>query len=170
MRLTLKPFGPVEPSLLTYLRQRLDGFDEIVIASEAALPRDGWDRKRDQYRASALEAACEVEPGDRVLGVTMADLFEPPMTFVFGHARIRGREAVISLHRLGEGGAERLRERAAKEAIHEIGHTLGLGHDDANPRCVMHFSSNLLEADRKTADLCPECRAAADLTWRRLRK
>lgn len=170
MMLTLKPFGPVDAELLLHLQDALGGFDEVVIGTEEPVPAGAWDRKRAQYRASVLETVCEAEPGDRVLGVTMADLFEPPLNFVFGHARIQGREAVISLARLQDGGPDRLYERAVKEAVHEIGHTLGLLHDEENPRCVMHFSHNVADTDRKGPDYCPRCRAAAEFTLTRLRK
>lgn len=170
MMLTLKPFGPVDAALLVRLKEALNTFDEVVIGSEAPVPANAWDRKRGQYRAAVLEASCEAEPGDRVLGVTMADLFEPPLNFVFGHARIQGREAVISLARLQDGGPDRLYERAIKEAMHEIGHTLGLLHDEADPRCVMRFSHDLADTDRKGAEFCPRCRTAAEFTLTRLRK
>ncbi len=49
------------------------------------------------------------------------------------------------------------KERALKEAIHELGHLLGLGHCP-NPACVMFFSNSLGDTDRKGPGLCPECR------------
>ena len=41
----------------------------------------------------------------------------------------------------------------ATEAIHELGHTYGLGHC-ADPRCVMWFSNTLSETDRKGTEFC----------------
>ncbi len=170
MKLTLKPIGPVDPALLEHLREELTAFDEVVIAPGTALPRSAWDTKRGQYLASALEDLCDGEEGDRVLGVTAADLYEPPLNFVFGHAQIQGRDAVISVARLNDGNADRLRDRTVKEAVHEIGHTVGLLHDEENPRCVMHFSRNLADTDRKGRDFCEKCEDAAAFTWKRLRK
>ncbi len=170
MRLTLKPFGPVDPRLLEQLREEIESFDAIVVAPAAELPASAFDKKRGQYRASVLEELCEAEDGDRVLGVTTADLYEPPLTFVFGHARIQGRSAVISVARLHDEDPDKLLARAVKEAAHEIGHTLGLLHDEDDPRCVMHFSRNLADTDRKARDFCKECGEKAALTWKRLRK
>jgi len=170
VRLTLKPFGPVDLEVLRHLQKELKPFDEIVVVHEAPLPPEAFDARRGQYRASALLPYCRDEPGDRVLGVTAADLFEPTMNFVFGVANLHDRQGVISLARLADGGKGKLLERAVKEAVHEIGHTLGLGHDDRNPRCVMHFSLSLADTDRKSRDFCPRCAAAAEATWKRLRR
>jgi len=48
-------------------------------------------------------------------------------------------------------------QRAVKEAVHELGHTYGLGHC-RNPHCVMSFSNSLLDVDRKERDFCFPCR------------
>jgi len=50
-----------------------------------------------------------------------------------------------------------LQERALKEAVHELGHLLGLPHCD-NPRCIMFFSNTLADTDRKGPGFCPACR------------
>ena len=169
MKLTLKPFGPVDPRILEHLRGELTSFDEVVLAPPVPLPASAFDKKRGQYRASVLEHLCDGEDGDRVLGVTAADLYETPLNFVFGHAQIQGKDAVISVARLQDKDPDKLLARAVKEAVHEIGHTLGLLHDEDDPRCVMHFSRNLADTDRKTRDLCKRCEEKAALTWKRLR-
>jgi archaemetzincin len=77
-----------------------------------------------------------------------------------------GQWAIISLHRLRTGGDaghdEVLYARALKEAVHEVGHTFGLGHchDSA---CVMHFSNTLADTDRKGAHPCAVCGGKAGL-------
>ena len=40
------------------------------------------------------------------------------------------------------------RERALTEAVHELGHTYGLGHCPVST-CVMHFSNSLHDTDLK---------------------
>ena len=68
-----------------------------------------------------------------------------------------GKACVISLFRLYfDADEERFRGRALKEAMHELGHTFGLGHC-ADPGCVMWFSNTLGETDRKGAAYCPRC-------------
>jgi len=168
MRLTLKPFGGVDPKVLDHLRTSLREFD-VAVAPEAPLPEEGLDTRRGQYRASSLFAACLEEPGVRVLGVTDADLYEVGLNFVFGFSQPNGRVAVISLNRLHDSDPRLFLDRCTKEAVHEIGHTLGLSHDEANRRCVMRFSRNLADTDRKGRDYCPDCAARAEVTLKRLR-
>ena len=169
MRLTLKPLGPVDDAVLEHLRKALCDFGEVVVAPAASLPETGFNLKRGQYRASSLFGACLQETGTRVLGVTEADLYETGLNFVFGYSQPDGRVAVISLARLRDPDPSRCRERAVKEAVHEIGHTLGLAHDEDRPGCVMHFSRTLGDTDRKGRTYCAACAARAELTLKRLR-
>lgn len=100
---------------------------------------------------------------DRVLGVTEVDLYVPGLNFVFGEAQPPHGPAVISLFRLrpefyGEPPNEELYlGRASKEAVHEVGHTLNLGHC-RDPGCVMFFSNSILDTDRKNLGFCRRCR------------
>ena len=169
MRLTLKPFGSVDPVVLDYLRTSLSDFDAIAVAPSAPLPEKGFDARRKQRLASSLFPTCLAEPGERVLGVTEADLYETGLNFVFGFSQPGGRAAVISLARLHDPDQTRFLERCLKEAVHEIGHTLGLAHDEDHARCVMKFSRNLEDTDRKGHDYCPDCAARASVTLKRPR-
>jgi archaemetzincin len=94
------------------------------------------DARRNQYHATQiLRRIRDIEPEEnvRAIGVTRLDLFVPILTFVFGEAELGGRCAVVSLQRLDErfyglpAREELLRERLVKEAVHELGHTFGLG-------------------------------------------
>ncbi|MFC1747118.1 hypothetical protein ACFLZR_02165, partial [Candidatus Neomarinimicrobiota bacterium] len=61
------------------------------------------DPNRGQHDSTAiLELLLRMphDPGDRVLGVTLADLFIPIFTFVFGEAQLDGQAAVVSTRRL----------------------------------------------------------------------
>jgi archaemetzincin len=58
-------------------------------------------------------------------------------------------------------------ERSAKEAVHELGHTLELQHC-ANPFCVMHFSNSIHDTDVKKNFLCANCLAAVEATATKL--
>ncbi len=96
----------------------------------------------------------------RVLGMTDVDLFIPILTFVFGEAQLDGRAAVVSTARLVEPvlvDRRVLWERLAKEAVHELGHALGLTHC-SRPECAMSRSAGLRDVDRKGGQLCADCR------------
>ena len=102
----------------------------------------------------------EYAPYQKILGIVDHDLFVPELNFVFGEAG--SKAAVISLTRLRQT-FYRLPEdqnlfdrRTLTEAVHELGHTYGLGHCE-NPRCVMFFSNSLSDTDRKGPEFCPRC-------------
>jgi archaemetzincin len=97
-----------------------------------------------------------------VLAVTEADLYVPVLTFVFGEAQLGGPRAIVSAHRLREEfyglprDEKKLDARLAKEALHELGHTLGLRHCD-DWRCVMASSHAVERLDLKEAQYCRQC-------------
>jgi archaemetzincin len=124
------------------------------------------DANRNQYHAtSLLRRIRALEPGEdvRAIGITRLDLFVPILTFVFGEAELGGRCAIVSFQRLDErfyglpGQAALLRDRLAKEAVHELGHTFGLRHCD-DWRCVMTSSHSVDRLDVKSINFCPACR------------
>ena len=136
----------------------------VVWLSNRKLPYSAFNPKRNQFLGSYfLKDLLNVkEEGDIVLGIVPYDLYEPDLNFVFGVASPLTKTAVISLYRLhnsfyGFPEDEKLFiERILKEAVHEIGHTLGLGHCP-NPKCVMHFSNSIYDTDRKSYYFCPVC-------------
>lgn len=163
LRIAIFPVGDPDSDVLDALARDLAaaGFDPML-GEGKELPSDAYVSARDQFRADALldmaRDQARMRPGEHVLAVTDADLYTHGLNFVFGMADPSGRAAVISLNRLGVGGDMRVfRQRALKEAIHELGHTLGLGHCP-EPLCVMWFSNSLDETDRKRATFCADCR------------
>jgi archaemetzincin len=161
LSVAILPFRDVEHMVLQRLAQDLGPLGvhaELLPATD--LPPGAYNRSRGQYRAEALLNVAAHAPGtERVLGVAEVDLYVESLNFVFGIAESPGRAAVISTARLRAPDNDALFQgRVLKEAIHELGHTLGLGHcDDA--RCVMHFSNSLADTDRKGSRLCRSCRA-----------
>ncbi len=171
MILTLQPVGRVETSVLERIGSELAPFGDVRIASTKPLPRRAFGLLPKRYRAATFDRVCKSSDGDRVIAITDVELCDPELglTLVFGHADIPGRWAVVSLSQFGGDGEDKLVERAVKTAVHELGHTLGLGHHDADPRCVMFFSEKLADTDRKGRDFCDDCAESAKLTLSRLR-
>jgi archaemetzincin len=126
-----------------------------------------FDPGRGQYRSIAVleMLARRVTPGAlKLVALTGRDLFVPVLTFVYGHAQLGGRLAVVSVARLRQEfyglppNREILLERALKEALHETGHTFGLVHCGER-ECAMSLSTNVGQIDRKRAGFCPSCAA-----------
>lgn len=164
------PVSP--PAIELNLLDRLSaGLASSLRASCRVLTEDfdagfAYDAYRTQTYSTAILARlaeAPIEDGDIILGVTEADLFVPVLTFVFGEAQYPGRAAVISAARLRDEfyglppDQAKLDERLLKEAVHEIGHTRGLGHCD-DWQCVMVSSHRVERLDLKSARFCANCR------------
>lgn len=163
--ITVVPIGDVDEGLLESLRSSLEEIfgQRTSITDKIQLPKETWHRDRRQYLASSILAVLSSpSPEDRVLGIVDVDLFTPGLNFIFGQADISGRRAVISLYRLRQAfyglpnDEDVFRQRTLKEAVHELGHTYGLGHC-SNPMCVMHFSNTLSDTDLKGWKFCSKC-------------
>lgn len=118
---------------------------------------DMYDPNRGQYKGRGYLEVCSKrgeELDDIVIGLTDHDLFTGHLNFIFGLAEKDGKGCIISTHRLGDG--EKMKERMIKEAVHEIGHVVGLEHC-SDRRCVMHFSNSLLDTDKKSKWYCRSC-------------
>ena len=169
MNLSLQPLGEVPPGLLEDLAADLSFLGTVTVRGPRPVD-EGWlDPGRGKYRTGAILGSLAGAPGDRVLGVAAVDLYSETKTytFVFGEANVYTGPAVVSVARLASDPG-RARDRVAKEAIHELGHTLGLDHCDT-PRCVMRFSDSVEDVDRKGREFCARCRATTDFTLKRLR-
>jgi archaemetzincin len=121
------------------------------------LPESAYDRARSQYRAESLLAAARDSDGRRMLAVIARDMYAEGSDFAFGIGESAGRTAVISLFRLrADPDYALLHARVLKEAVHQLGRTLGLEPCE-NRLCVMHLSNSLADLDRKTSRLCEAC-------------
>ena len=124
-----------------------------------------YSRDRQQYHSTEILRKLlpyAAAAGQHVLGIMDEDLYIPILTFVFGEAQLAGRCALMSGHRLhqefyGLPADESLYlHRCEKEAVHELGHTLGLTHCQ-NFECVMRYSNSVADIDIKRNVFCPNC-------------
>ena len=128
---------------------------DITIGGELKSPKEALNSKRNQYNAdSLLLYLIKTKKADTALLIIQKDLYCEGMNFIFGYAIYR-RGAVLSIYRLSTD------ELIKKEAIHEVGHILGLQH--CNNHCVMQFSNSLWEAKMKPSFLCESCQEKTTL-------
>jgi archaemetzincin len=163
LKVSVCPQAGVPPQVVGAAREALAQALPVdtILGPLLVVPRRAWNAARRQYVADLLmQAVPEAVGAERHLGIVYVDLYTPGLNFVFGMAA--GRRAVISIARLATGEqtptAAKCLRRVAVEAVHEIGHTLGLPHC-RNARCVMYFSNTLADTDRKSWKLCERCRA-----------
>lgn len=130
-------------------------------------PEFAWDAGRCQFSSSAILSAVvdRCPPGVASLAaLTEADLFIPMLTFIYGQAQLGGVAALISLARLRQefyglpADPHLLADRAVKETLHEVGHTLGLIHC-LEKTCVMALATSIRQLDLKAEAYCKSCAA-----------
>jgi archaemetzincin len=168
--LSLVPVGSVARSHLEILAEGLAPVLRVAcsVTSEPLEAGFAYDALRGQYHSTAiLKRLRKIGATEswRLLGVTDGDLYIPILTFVFGEAQLgpaNASTAIVSMHRLREEfyglppQPGLLADRLLKEALHEIGHTLGLRHC-SDYQCVMSSSPAVENIDVKAATFCSTC-------------
>jgi len=166
LEIALVPIGGVDPLPLAWLKEDIRGILRAGVKEFPPLPLSPrhFHTERNQYLADGLLADLPpiTSSGAALcLGITGADLFSGRMSFVFGIATTG--KALISTFRLrpeiyGDPPNPKVyRWRVLTEAIHELGHALGLPHCEY-PGCVMYFSNWIGDTDRKGPEFCYRCR------------
>ncbi len=136
-RITLRPLGEIAPTILEELKKRLGETFGCPVEVEPGSNdlAHAYNPKRKQFLSTSLLSnltTSRMEKGGRVLGIVDVDLYVPVLNFVFGEADVNSGVAIISLWRLRQercglpSNMDLFKERAVKEAIHELGHTHGL--------------------------------------------
>lgn len=170
MSIVILPLLNVSDQILSDLKDELGNTFLTKVRVERpliSLPDDTYDQERGQYDADILvpylESQSKVFSDEKILAVGNIDLFLGDMNYIFGVAQKGGRLCVISLYRLDQrfygkqSSYNKLKERAIKEAVHEIGHCYGLEHCK-DRGCVMTFSTNIMSVDSKARTFCESCR------------
>lgn len=172
-----KPFRPMNPDVMVMI---VNGDGEMAewISSALAtelkinvscermqtpIPKEAYNPRRNQYSAVAIiDHFSKLKKYQcMVLIVIEEDIYVPGLNYCFGLAL--GRVAVVSTKRLdpsfyGEKfNKDLFKSRLVKEAVHEIGHLMGLSHC-TNRTCVMSFSNWIGDTDIKSQRLCDICK------------
>jgi archaemetzincin len=171
MKIGILPVGQVEVRALSELQKELiKAYPDTscsLIRDVLPVPQNAFDKKRNQHNSSVILSeirafAANNEEYHRILVVSDVDIFASGLNYVFGEAYSPGKVALISLWRLKpefygqNAGSIVFLSRTLKEAVHEIGHTLGLQHCPKS-FCVMHFSNSIFDTDRKQSLFCGQC-------------
>lgn len=161
--------GPVDGEVIAVAGACL--VDELGVQTRRLAPLPdidyAWDASRRQYSSTlVLRDALTRRPPEasRLLVLTECDIFIPMLSFVFGQAQLGGPVAIVSLARLHQEfyglspSRTILLTRTCKEALHEVGHTLGLTHCP-DTRCTMSLATSIQQLDAKGSGYCSNCRS-----------
>jgi len=108
-----------------------------------------------------LEKTIKSKENKKILGIIDGDIKGTRKIHLFGLTNLKGSCALISIYRLRGSFYNKEEDislfdlRVLKEALHELGHTLGLRHCTNN--CVMKYSKSLKEVDEKPEEFCLAC-------------
>jgi predicted Zn-dependent protease len=170
-QISIVPINTIDGTFLTRLALCLEErfLFQCVVESTVRLPPTTLNSVRKQLFLNTLMgkviAATPHVDGYR-LAVTDFDLYKTSHQFIFGDASEESRTAAVSLHRLrtefyGEDADENLLfQRTLKEAVHDLGHALGLKHC-FNARCAMYSSGSIYDTDNKLSHFCETCERRA---------
>jgi archaemetzincin len=129
------------------------------------IPESAFDEARLKYNAGILINkldAIDFDGYSKIVAVISRDMFIPIFNYVYGQAVQGGSLALVSLFRLDRNAdgsipsASLVFERAAKLALHELGHLFDLFHCNET-KCIMHFSGVIEDLNKIPFYLCRDC-------------
>lgn len=138
---------------------------KFLVESNIALPASAFNSAKKQYFAPTLLSNIKSVFSSEIkyaLAITEVDLYGISLNYIFGDANTDDRIGIVSYHRLRPDFYNHppdqglLYERMLKESSHQLAHLLGAKHC-YNRACVMCYSSNIYDIDKKSSLFCAEC-------------
>lgn len=158
VRLTFTPVATAVGSVEGGLLNKVAGLLDIPVSGKRLDPEFAYSAARGQYHSTEILARLP----EGTLGICDIDLYIPILEFVFGEAQLGGGRAIISLFRLRQEfyglppDPALMVERAVREALHELGHAVGLRHCPSYT-CAMHATHSVELLDLKMNGYCRSC-------------
>jgi archaemetzincin len=161
------PLGSVSLDFVEKIKSNLEeifGF-KIKLGDRIKIPDYAYNKEKDKYNGRVILnelVKVNLENCEKILAITNKDLFTEDLDYIFGQAELSGQICLISTRRLNpefyleKANKKLFYNRILKEAIHELGHTFSLKHC-RNKKCVMCFSNNIRDTDRKNSNFCKKC-------------
>jgi archaemetzincin len=164
-KLKILPIGKIPEEILKLIADTLEKTYNLKVETSASinLPKESYNPSRSQYLAEKILDFMKKKFSGKNFAVANADIYAEGLNFIFGQAELNGRVGIVSIYRLNPKfyglpfNKKLFFERIEKEAVHEVGHMLGLTHCE-NESCVMSFSNSIFEVDKKSKNLCEKCK------------
>jgi archaemetzincin len=161
------PVGEVPQLAVEVIAANISAYYKVQadVLPMRTLPESAFDDGRLKYNAGILInklGAMDFEGYSKIVGVISRDMFIPIFNYVYGQAVQGGSLALISLFRLNRNAdgstpnTSLVFERAAKLALHELGHLFNLFHCN-EAKCIMHFSGVIEDLNKIPFYLCRDC-------------
>jgi archaemetzincin len=157
----LQPFEDINGSLTNYVYLEIKKIIPLVkLNKPISFPSGAYYKPRNRYKADSLLSYFDeiAKDGEVYIGLTSKDISTSkdniPDWGVMGLSYCPGNACVVSTFRLNK---TKLEEQFFKVAIHELGHTQGLGHC-RDKTCLMRDAEGKNCTDEEVG-FCPNCKA-----------